>query len=224
MRVVPLPSPIAIQFDRERMWGRHVALVAEIERPGARFTAVSVHLEVHRTREHRAAQMRALLESIAGVPGPVVLAGDFNSHTFDRGGPLARLTSGAVLALSPGGALAKRLRHPDRGSAREPLFGALHDAGFEWERFNDREPTLQLRLGRLDEFRTLPSLIARLAPAVFRRAERRAALRLDWFAGRGWGGGRGFTVSGLDGPGRASDHAPLVAELEFRQPASRSDQ
>ncbi len=28
-----------------------------------------------------------------------------------------------------------------------------------------------------------------------------------------WSGGRGHTVTGLDGPGRASDHAPIVAEF-----------
>jgi endonuclease/exonuclease/phosphatase (EEP) superfamily protein YafD len=44
-------------------------------------------------------------------------------------------------------------------------------------------------------------------------AERRGSLRLDWFASRGWRDGSGRTVRGLDGPGRASDHAPLIAEF-----------
>ena len=39
-RIVELPSPERIQFDVERMTGRHVALVATIERPGAPFVAV----------------------------------------------------------------------------------------------------------------------------------------------------------------------------------------
>jgi endonuclease/exonuclease/phosphatase family metal-dependent hydrolase len=215
VRAVPLPSPLEIQFDRERMWGRHIALVAGIERPGAPFTAVSVHLEVHRTRAHRAAQVRALVDALAGVRDPVALAGDFNSHTFDRGHGHSRWASAAALTLSPPGALAARLRSPDRGRHHEPLFDELRRAGFEWDRFNDREPTLQLRFQRLDEVRTLPAPLGRLAPALFRWAERRAALRLDWFAGRGWSGGRGVTVRGLDGPERASDHAPLVAEFEF---------
>ncbi|MGH7742173.1 MAG: endonuclease/exonuclease/phosphatase family protein, partial [Candidatus Eiseniibacteriota bacterium] len=75
-RIVPLPSPLEIHFDRERMWGRHAALVAAIERPDAPFTAVSAHLEVLRTREHRAAEMRVLLVALAGAGGPVLLAGD----------------------------------------------------------------------------------------------------------------------------------------------------
>ena len=77
----------------------------------------------------------------------------------------------------------------------------------------DHEPTLQLRFDRLDELRTLFGPAHGLARRLLARAERRARLRLDWFAGRGWQGGRGSTVPGLDGPGRASDHAPLVAEF-----------
>ena len=46
----------------------------------------------------------------------------------------------------------------------------------------------------------------------------RGALKLDWIAGRGWAGGLGRTVTGLDGPGRPSDHAPIVAELAVAPP------
>jgi endonuclease/exonuclease/phosphatase family metal-dependent hydrolase len=214
VRVVPLPSPVAMQFDRERMYGRHIALIAAIERPSAPFTAVAAHLEVLRTREHRAAQMRVLLEALAGTAGPVILAGDFNTQTFDRGRPNSGLAGAAVLALWPPGPLAARLRWPDVGSRRERLFDELRRAHFEWERFNDRDSTLRLRFPRLDEVRALPAPLARLAPALLGWAERRARLRLDWFAGRGWRGGRGFTVRGLDGPGEASDHAPIVAEFD----------
>jgi endonuclease/exonuclease/phosphatase family metal-dependent hydrolase len=212
-RVVDLPSPGHIQFDLERMVGRHVGLVAEIARPGAPFTAVSAHLEVHRTRAHRAAQVRVLAGTLRGEARPVVLAGDFNSHTFDRGPWHAPLAGALTLALTPGGPLRRRLLHPDEGPAREPLFDELRGAGFEWAPFTDREPTLQLRFDRLDELRALFGPAHGLARRALARLERRARLRLDWFAGRGWQGGRGFTVPGLDGPGRASDHAPLVAEL-----------
>ena len=49
--------------------------------------------------------------------------------------------------------------------------------------------------------------------AWIQRMETRAAMRLDWIAVRDWRRGRGATVAGLDGPDRASDHAPLLAEL-----------
>ncbi len=77
----------------------------------------------------------------------------------------------------------------------------------------DHAPTLKLRFDRLGETRALFGPLAGSARRALAWAERRAALRLDWIAGRGWTGGRGWTVTGLDGPGRASDHAPIVAEL-----------
>lgn len=213
VRVIELPSPQQLQFDLERMYGRHIALAAGIERPGAPIVAVSTHLEVHRTRAHRAAQARVLMESLRDERRPIVLAGDFNSHTFDRGLWHSPLSGALALMLWPGGALARRLSRPDRGPVREPLFEELRRAGFEWERFCDGAPTLQLRFERLDEVRALPAPLRVVARRVLDWAERRGRLRLDWFAGRGWRGGSGFAVPGLDGPGRASDHAPLVAEF-----------
>jgi endonuclease/exonuclease/phosphatase family metal-dependent hydrolase len=212
-RLVDLPSPEDIQFDLERMVGRHVGLVAEVARPGAPFVAVSAHLEVHRTRARRAAQVRVLAEALRDETRPVVLAGDFNSHTFDRGLWHAPLAGALALMLTPGGRLRRRLLHPDEGPAREPLFDELRGAGLAWTPYTDREPTLQLRFDRVDELRALFGPAHGLARRALARLERRARLRLDWFAGRGWQGGRGFTVPGLDGPGRASDHAPIVAEL-----------
>lgn len=214
VRVLELPSPEAIQFDLERMYGRHIALIVEIQRPEAAFVAVSAHLEVHRTRAHRAVEMKAIVDALAGETRPIILAGDFNSHTFDRGLWHSTLTGGASLLTWPGGALGRRLTRPDRGPFREPLFDVLRAHRFEWSRFVDFAPTLQLRLDRLDEVNAMPAWLKRSAAGVLAWAEIRGALRLDWFAGRGWRGGRGHTVRGLDGPGKASDHAPIVAEFE----------
>lgn len=214
VRVLDLPSPEAIQFDLERMFGRHIALIAEIERPGAPFVAVSAHLEVHRTRAHRAVEMKTIVDALEGEQRPVVLAGDFNTHTFDRGLWHSPFTGAASLLTWPGSALKKRLLYPDRGPFREALFEVMQAHGFQWEKFVDRLATLQLRLDRLDEVNVLPAWFRLPAAGVLAWAEWRGALKLDWFAGRGWRGGRGFTVHGLDGRGRASDHAPIVAEFE----------
>jgi endonuclease/exonuclease/phosphatase family metal-dependent hydrolase len=208
-----LPSPEHYQFDVERMIGRHVALIAEIDRPGQPFVAVTAHLEVHRTRWHRAEQVRVLVEHLRNERRPIVFAGDFNSHTFDRGRPWDVATGAAALLLTPDVALRQRLLRPDRGPVREALFDELRAAGFEWERHADYEPTLQLRFDRIDEVRGLPRALVAAGERVLAWAERRAALRLDWFAGRGWAGGHGITVQGVSGPGKASDHAPIVAEF-----------
>jgi endonuclease/exonuclease/phosphatase family metal-dependent hydrolase len=213
VRIVELPSPSHLQFGRERMFGRHVALVAEVLRPGEPFVAVTAHLEVHRTRAHRAAQVRVLAEALRAERRPVVLSGDFNTHTFDRGLWHSPLTGAAALVTWPGPLLAGRLRRPDRGAFREPLFDVLRGHGFAWEAFTDFAPTLSLRLDRLDEVGALPASLRRATAPVLRWAERRGALRLDWFAGRGWADGRGRTVPGLDGRDGASDHAPIAAEF-----------
>jgi hypothetical protein len=120
----------------------------------------------------------------------------------------------AALTLLPGPALSRRLLHPDQGSARERLFDELRRHGFEWERWVDHAPTLQLRFERLDELRAFPLFAQGAVKSALAWAERRGRLRLDWFAGRGWQGGGGSTVPGLDGHGKASDHAPIVAWFE----------
>jgi endonuclease/exonuclease/phosphatase family metal-dependent hydrolase len=213
VRLIELPSPEAYQFETERMVGRHVALVATIDRPGAPFVAVAVHLEVHRTRAHRAAQVRTLLAALDGESLPVLLAGDFNTHTFDRGRPWDPALGAAVLMFAPDRTLEHRLLFPDHGPTREPLFDELKRGEFQWDRLVDRVPTLQLRFDRLDELRAFPDFVHRGVRSALAWAERRGRLRLDWFATRGFEGGRGYTVQGLDGPGRASDHAPIVCEL-----------
>ncbi|MBI5169154.1 MAG: endonuclease/exonuclease/phosphatase family protein [Candidatus Eisenbacteria bacterium] len=215
VRVLDLPSPQKLQFDLERMVGRHCALVAEILRPEGAFVAVAAHLEVHRTREHRAAQARVIADALAHERRPVVLAGDFNTHTFDRGLWHSALHGASALMLMPGPALKARLLHPDRGFAHEPLFDVLREAGFAWNDYRDELPSLLLREDRLEEAQALPGPLRHVARRVLEWAIHRGTLRLDWICGRGWRSGRGHTVRGLDGPGKASDHAPIVAELAF---------
>ncbi len=215
VRVLDLPSPQKLQFDLERMVGRHCALVAEILRPEGAFVAVAAHLEVHRTRAHRAAQARVIADALAHERRPVVLAGDFNTHTFDRGLWHSALHGASALMLMPGPALKARLLHPDRGFAHEPLFDVLREAGFRWDDYRDELPSLLLREDRLEEAQALPGPLRHVARRVLEWAIHRGTLRLDWICGRGWRSGRGHTVRGLDGPGKASDHAPIVAELTF---------
>ncbi len=212
-RIVELPSPRRLQFELERMIGRHGALIVEVLRPGAPFVAVAAHLEVHRTRAHRADQMRAIVDALAGERRPVAIAGDFNTHTFDRGLWHSALHGASALLLYPGALLRRRLLHPDEGFAHEPLFDELRRGGFAWAPYVDFAPTLQLRFDRLEELQMLPGPLHALADRVLGWAVRRGALRLDWICGRGWRGGSGRTVHGLDGRDLASDHAPIVADL-----------
>ena len=213
VRLIELPSPETYQFEVERMLGRHIGLVARVERPGAPFVAVASHLEVHRTRADRATQVRTLLQTLDSDSLPVLFAGDFNSHTFDRGRAWDAAFGAGVLMFAPDRELEHRLLFPDHGPTREPLFDELKRNGFEWDRLVDRVPTLQLRFDRIDELRAFPDFVQRGVRGALAWAERRGRLRLDWFAARGFGGGHGHTVQGLDGRGGASDHAPIICEL-----------
>jgi endonuclease/exonuclease/phosphatase family metal-dependent hydrolase len=56
--------------------------VAELERPGARLYAISMHLGVH-PRE-RLAHARALAALVEGVDGPTVAGGDLNERPDGR--------------------------------------------------------------------------------------------------------------------------------------------
>jgi endonuclease/exonuclease/phosphatase family metal-dependent hydrolase len=236
-RLVPLPGPERALFERERMSGRFVALVCDIAHPVRPFVAVTAHLEVHRTRAHRARQMRLLLRALAGEPRPIVLAGDWNTHTFDRGDRRAVSAAAWPLLAWPNRPLSVRLCRPDRGAYRESVFNELRTAGFAWEPYNDDQATLSLRFSRLREVHVLPEPLRAIASHGLRWAERRARLRLDWISARGFrdAAGSGRTITGLDGTaeqdrgkppgpdhaplGPASDHAPIVAELEFESPA-----
>ena len=158
--------------------------------------------------------VRVLMDALALETRPVLLAGDFNTHTFDRGLWHSALHGASALMLYPDALLRARLLHPERGFARERLFDELHRAGFAWEPFMDRAPTLQLRDDRLEESQALPGALRAIAHRVLTWAVHRGQLRLDWICARGWRGGDGHTVRGLDGPGLASDHAPVTAHLK----------
>lgn len=175
--------------------------------------AVTVHLEVHRTRAHRATQMESLLAALGAETRPVLLTGDWNTHTFDRGERHSVLAAAWPLLAWPRGALAHRLLHPDTGPRREALFDGLARAGFVWAPYVDHAATLGMRFSRLGEVHAMPGPLRALASHGLAWVERRAQLRLDWIAARGFAAGApcGATVPGLDGPGLASDHAPITA-------------
>ena len=216
-RIVSLPGPERLLFESQRMTGRYMALVCDVAHPSHPFVAVTVHIEVHRTRARRAAQMRRVTDALVDETRPVVLAGDWNTHTFDRGVRRAAIGAAWALLAWPHRELADRLTRPDRGSHREQLFDTLTAAGFQWEPYSDYAATLGLRFSRLGEVHALSRPFRALASRGLNWAERRARLRLDWIAARGFRHerGTGRTIPGLDGPGLASDHAPIVAELRF---------
>src|SRR5439155_1026446 len=99
------------------------------------------------------------------------------------------------------------------GAARVIELPSPQALTFDGQRMYGRYIALAAAFERPGEVRSLPKPLRAAARRVLDWAERRGRLRLDWFAARGFQGGSGFTVPGLDGPGRASDHAPLAAQF-----------
>jgi endonuclease/exonuclease/phosphatase family metal-dependent hydrolase len=79
------------RLEREIRHGNRMALVAELDvdaLPGGRLTVVAAHLENKTTSQCRREQLRAVLEALKEVEGPLVLAGDFNTLGAD-GAPMS---------------------------------------------------------------------------------------------------------------------------------------
>jgi endonuclease/exonuclease/phosphatase family metal-dependent hydrolase len=74
------------RLERELRHGGRMALVTELaveQLPAGALTVVAVHLESKATPDCRRRQLRAVLEAIREIEGPLVLAGDFNTLGAD---------------------------------------------------------------------------------------------------------------------------------------------
>ena len=220
VRVVELPSPEAYQFDLERMVGRHVALVADDRasrravRRGHGAPRGASHARAPRgTRCARCSTRSQARRARCSSPATSTRT---RSTAAAAGTRAARRR--ACCCSTPDGALRAPAAVPGPRRARASRCStSCARAGFAWEAFVDREPTLQLRFDRVDEVRALPGSCGARVRGVLRGPSAAARLRLDWFAARGWQRRRAATRSpGLDGPGRASDHAPIVASCGRR--------
>jgi endonuclease/exonuclease/phosphatase family metal-dependent hydrolase len=224
LRAVTLPESFDTFDFSEKRYGRRTALLAAFEN---RLCVAAVHLEVRGTPRGRARQMAALLAGIedfvaghgaadAGAPR-ILIGGDFNTHTFARGG--FRNAAGGLLRIlaTPRAALAQQLLEPWRAH-REPLFDALRERGYAWERLNDRRPTASERLDRVEETGLLAGAVRRRLLGERGLGRRVLALRLDWFAGRDVEPRSGTvprSVGELPAGWRPSDHLPIVLDLEW---------
>jgi endonuclease/exonuclease/phosphatase family metal-dependent hydrolase len=186
--------------EEKRFGGRH-GLIARLDCGGARtLTVASTHLEVYTTARCRARQMRALIQRIGS--GPAIIAGDFNTNTFDRGSAWHTFRS-LVRLMAPG--IKRAVMEP---WTREDLFDELQEAGFSWQEFNDNIPTCSVDLGSIEDRRYVPAPIRR---RILKRV-RELPLRLDWIAARGVEPcGPGRTITEL--PCQPSDHLPIMCDF-----------
>lgn len=249
-RAIPLPEAFDAFAFHEKRYGRRTALLVRLREglrlatvhlevrgtPRGRARQMARLLEAigasgeprgeaddgsRQPGEAGAAARPAVGPEAGGSPAdPILIGGDWNTHTFARGG-LARSALGLARILGTRAAtLDRQLLEPWR-DGREPLFDHLRRAGYRWEDFNDRQPTARERIGRVEETALLGDRLRRRLLRIGGLEERELALRLDWFAGRGLrpaGPDAARAVGGMEGEGRwgdcPSDHLPLRLSVE----------
>ncbi|MCG8511895.1 MAG: endonuclease/exonuclease/phosphatase [Rhodospirillales bacterium] len=171
----------------ERRIGGRIAVLATIALGRGELVLASVHLESHTNPEHRARQMRVLLDGVemyaAGLP--VVIGGDFNSKSIPRDDAQDPETFARHMREAP-----ERLVDP---VPFEPLFDVAAAAGYDWRRSN--APGVTTRVWRTDK-------------------KDQSTSKLDWMFTRGVEVSHPAIHAAVDCTGRAvSDHDLLAVTI-----------
>ncbi|HET9532078.1 MAG TPA: endonuclease/exonuclease/phosphatase family protein [Blastocatellia bacterium] len=232
-RIIRLPRCESNFESAERRLGGRNAILLELEFSSGRMTAATSHLDVVNTPACRGRQISALLQAIdRRTPhdnsAPIIIGGDFNTHTFARGTRLRTIKNVAVIFGSDPHKLASRLLDPH---PREPALKELARHGYDLASFNDDRATSSSIVSSLDDVNRLPFPVRGWA---MRRVGPEGLLlrfRLDWLAARGLrplsaGEMRDeltgvesispTTFSGLSHKGAPlSDHKPIAADVSL---------
>lgn len=182
-RVIELPLCYDHFEHTEKRIGNRNALAVEIEINGQRLSFVTTHLEVRNAPSCRAKQLAAILAEVEtpNAPRPAIIAGDFNSNTFARGGMLRTLSGLLRMMVSETETLRHELAAPQ---AREPLFALCRQHGFTETGFNSEDVTCYVPLKILEDSGKLPSVLAALINQQMARYNGQLDFRLDWVLGR----------------------------------------
>lgn len=181
-RVIDLPLCYDHFSHVEKRIGNRNGLLAEIATPMGKICFVTAHLEVRNAPSCRAKQIDAIVKEMpADLPG--LIAGDFNSNTFARGGMLTTLQGFARLMFSNADRLRESIRQPQ---SLEPLFSHLRQAGFEENGFNDGAVSCFVPMTILEDSKRLPGFLASAVNRQMARYNGRLDFRLDWILGRGF--------------------------------------
>lgn len=219
VKAVRLPCCFDTFEFAEKRYGERVALLAEIaptiiDSNGVIQTKpliiASTHLEVRKTLHCRARQFRVLLEAIddfnVGRNLPVLIGGDLNTGTFERGNLFYTLQAGIRLLKGEPAEIAQQLRHPEQV---EPLFKLAQQLGYQMRDFNDDQPTCSTPLNHLDEASRLPKPLQRWVDQRMARYQQ-LDFRLDFFFAKGL---HPLQDNELTENSRISQHAQTIAHL-----------
>lgn len=230
-RVIPLPLCYDHFAHVEKRIGNRNALAVEVEIGGGSMSFVTTHLEVRNAPACRAQQIAAILAELEkpGAPKAAVIAGDFNSNTFARGGMVRTFGGFARLMLSNPDRLRQALAAPQ---SREPLFALLEQHGCTDKGFNSDDVTCYVPLKILEDSSKLPNFLAAAIARQIARYKGQLDFRLDWLLGRGviaLGEGEVIdtasqgasrkpqTISGLrnEAGEQITDHDPITVDLRL---------
>lgn len=221
---IPLPNGKDKMIGKEKRLGWLRALVADIEHPSGVFRAVTIHLDVHCSREHRRRQMQIILDHLDTLPRiPTLIGGDWNTTTFN-----AQTARHAILGywrrvmMGIKNVAKNHFPHPDRYFEKR-LFGELTAHGFEYKTLNDLGVgTLHYHVESIEKNTNLRDWVPEWCfKFIFWAAGRvggGVSVKLDWFAGRDLAlapGTRAQTVPNLCGADGEplSDHDPITVEV-----------
>lgn len=227
VHAVPLPNGKDKMHGKEKRLGYLRALVADIDHPLGTFRAVTVHLDVHCSRKHRALQVRIILDHLKTLPElPTLIGGDFNTTTYN-----AQNATRAILGfwhrvmMGVNRVVRDHYPHPDR-RFEKGIFDEFGKHGFEYKKFNEEGVgTLHYDMENVAYNTNLGDWVPHWCfPFIFwasRRVGGKFSLRLDWFAGKGIDlaaeGSAPQTIGGLtDEAGTPlSDHDAIALDFKL---------
>lgn len=224
VHAVPLPNGKDKMWGKEKRLGWLRALIADIEHPSGPFRAVTVHLDVHCSREHRRRQVRIILDHLDTLPPlPALIGGDWNTTTFN-----AQTATHAIFGywrrvmMGVKNVIKNHFPHPDRYFERG-LFGDLESRGYEYKSLNESGVgTLHYHIESIEKNTNLRDWVPEWCfKFIFWAAGRvggSVSVRLDWFAGKEIHlepGTRPKTIANLnDSEGRPlSDHDAITVDF-----------
>ena len=230
-RIIQLPLCYD-HFDHvEKRIGNRNALACDIEIGGRQLCFVSTHLEVRNAPACRAKQIAAIVAKLEkpGTPRGAIIAGDFNSNTFARGGTFTTMRGFMRMMRSEPEKLKQALAAPQ---TQEPLFTLLQQHGFSEREFNTNDVTCYVPMKILEDSTTLPDFLAAAIDKQMARYNHQLDFRLDWFIGRkeeplrngevidahsGVASLPPQTISGLvnEKGGQISDHNPITVDVRL---------
>ncbi|HEY6293364.1 MAG TPA: endonuclease/exonuclease/phosphatase family protein [Terriglobia bacterium] len=221
-RGIFLKNGIDKMKGREKRLGRQAAVVAEVDFPNFRVTAVSTHLDANSSQRHRASQMRDILDGLdhAGAGLPVILGGDWNTTTYNSSTP-AWAIAGFWLRVLMGvdNVINNHYLHPYNRFEKD-LFRSLERRGFDYRACN----VVGERTGGYDAgcFKTrqnlgewVPSWCFACVRWSLRNHGGRCPIKIDWFATRGVRAESPVVIHELreDRPVPLSDHDPIGMDV-----------